>query len=116
MSCRRAHTACLRENLIRQINLDHPGAKNSFFMQYYMEISPDGRQTSLRKRRIQFVYERKAYYENVNVKNEVKLRKLLEQLPDFCKQFFIGIEPTTSSRTRIAYAYDIGCFLTISAM
>ncbi len=52
----------------------------------------------------------KAYYENVNVKNEVKLRKLLEQLPDFCKQFFIGIEPTTSSRTRIAYAYDIGCF------
>ena len=37
----------------------------------------------------------KAYYENVNVKNEVKLRKLLEQLPDFCKQFFIGIEPTT---------------------
>ena len=46
----------------------------------------------------------KAYYENVNVKNEVKLRKLLEQLPDFCKQFFIGIEPTTSSRTRIAYA------------
>lgn len=52
----------------------------------------------------------KAYHENVNVKNEVKLRKLLETLPPFCKQFFIGIEPTTSSRTRIAYAYDIGCF------
>jgi site-specific recombinase XerD len=52
----------------------------------------------------------KAYYENVNIKNEVKLRKLLENLPPFCKQFFIGIEPTTSSRTRIAYAYDIGCF------
>lgn len=52
----------------------------------------------------------KAYYENVNVKNEVKLRKMLEELPPFCRQFFIGIEPTTSSRTRIAYAYDIGCF------
>ena len=52
----------------------------------------------------------KAYYENVNIKNEVKLRKLLETLPPFCRQFFIGIEPTTSSRTRIAYAYDIGCF------
>ena len=52
----------------------------------------------------------KAYYENVNIKNETKLRKLLEELPPFCKQFFIGIEPTTSSRTRIAYAYDIGCF------
>lgn len=52
----------------------------------------------------------KAYYENVNVKNEVKLRRILETLPVFCKQFFIGIEPTTSSRTRLAYAYDIGCF------
>lgn len=52
----------------------------------------------------------KAYYEDVNVKNEVKLRKMLEELPLFCKQFFIGIEPTTASRTRIAYAYDIGCF------
>ncbi len=52
----------------------------------------------------------KAYYEEVNKKNEVKLRKMLSALPPFCKQFFIGIEPTTSSRTRIAYAYDIGCF------
>lgn len=52
----------------------------------------------------------KAYYEDVNKKNEVKLRKMLSGLPPFCKQFFIGIEPTTSSRTKIAYAYDIGCF------
>lgn len=52
----------------------------------------------------------KAYFENVNIKNEVKLRNILDTLPPFCKQFFIGIEPTTSSRTRLAYAYDIGCF------
>lgn len=52
----------------------------------------------------------KAYHESVNIKNELKLRKLLEELPRFCRQFFIGIEPTTASRTRIAYAYDIGCF------
>lgn len=52
----------------------------------------------------------KAYYENVNVSNEVKLRNVLETLPPFCKQFFIGIEPTTASRTRLAYAYDLGCF------
>lgn len=52
----------------------------------------------------------KAYYEKVNMTNEVKLRKRLEKLPSFCKQFFIAIEPTTSSRTRIAYAYDLGCF------
>ena len=30
--------------------------------------------------------------------------------PAFCRQFFIGIEATTASRTRLAYAYDIGCF------
>ena len=33
----------------------------------------------------------KAYYENVNVKNEVKLRKLLEQLPDFCTTEWLTI-------------------------
>ena len=52
----------------------------------------------------------KAYFEDVNKKNEIKLRKRLEKLPAFCKTFFIGIEPTTASRTRIAYAYDLGCF------
>lgn len=52
----------------------------------------------------------KAYYEEVNKKNEIKLRKRLEKLPAFCKMFFIAIEPTTASRTRIAYAYDLGCF------
>ncbi len=52
----------------------------------------------------------KAYHEKVNVKNEVKLRRLLDELPAFCRQFFIGIEATTASRTRLAYAYDIGCF------
>ena len=52
----------------------------------------------------------KAYYEDVNIKNELKLRELLSKLPNFCKQFFIGIESTTSSRTRISYAYDLICF------
>jgi len=52
----------------------------------------------------------KAYHENINIKNELHLRELLSALPPFCKQFFIGIESTTASRTRIAYAYDLGCF------
>ena len=34
----------------------------------------------------------------------------MRNLPRFCKQFFIGIEYKTASRTRIAYAYDLGCF------
>ncbi len=54
----------------------------------------------------------RTYYEDIDKKNELKLRSLLETLPKFCKTFFIGIEPTTSSRTRLAYAYDLGCFFT----
>lgn len=52
----------------------------------------------------------KAYHEKVNNRNEVHLRELCAKLPVFCKQFFIGIESTTSSRTRIAYAYDLEIF------
>ena len=52
----------------------------------------------------------KAYHEDINIKNELRLRELLAHLPRFCKQFFIGIEHKTASRTRIAYAYDLGCF------
>lgn len=52
----------------------------------------------------------KAYFEEVNKNNEIKLRELISKLPKFCKHFFIGIEATTASRTRIAYAYDLGCF------
>ena len=53
----------------------------------------------------------RAYHEKVNIENEKKLRELTAELPRFCREFFIGIEPTTSSRTRIAYAYDLGVFL-----
>ena len=31
----------------------------------------------------------KAYYEEVDVNNELKLREMLKELPPFCKQFFI---------------------------
>lgn len=54
----------------------------------------------------------KAYHEKVNNKNELHLRELMAELPRFCRQFFIGIESTTASRTRIAYAYDLGIFFT----
>ncbi|MDF2541703.1 MAG: hypothetical protein K0S47_1421 [Herbinix sp.] len=50
------------------------------------------------------------YHEQVNIDNAVRLRELQKNLPTFCKDFFRGIEPTTSSRTRIAYAYDLRVF------
>ena len=52
----------------------------------------------------------KAYYENINIKNELKLRELQTQLPHFCREFFIGMKNSTSSRTLLAYAYDLGVF------
>lgn len=50
------------------------------------------------------------YHDQVNIDNAKRLRSLEEQLPHFCTYFFRGIETTTSSRTRIAYAYDMGVF------
>lgn len=50
------------------------------------------------------------YSDQINIENEKRLRKLCRDLPDFCREFFRGIEPTTSSRTRIAYGYDLKVF------
>lgn len=50
------------------------------------------------------------YHESMNIYNTIRMRKVLEELPSFCKDFFRGIEPTTSSLTRIAYAYDLRVF------
>lgn len=50
------------------------------------------------------------YSDQVNIENELRLRRLSRDLPAFCKEFFRGIEPVTSSRTRIAYAYDFRIF------
>lgn len=52
----------------------------------------------------------KAYYEDQDIKNELRLREMLQSLPPYCTQFFIGIEQRTSSRTRLAYAYDLAVF------
>jgi site-specific recombinase XerD len=50
------------------------------------------------------------YHEQVNIDNAIKLRSIVATLPRFCGDFFRGIEPSTSSRTRIAYAYDLRTF------
>lgn len=38
------------------------------------------------------------------------MRDILTELPKFCKQFFRGIENTTSTRTRLGYALDLRIF------
>ncbi len=52
----------------------------------------------------------RTYHDQVNIDNALKQRELLKKLPRFAGDFFRGIEPTTQSRTRIAYAYDLIVF------
>ena len=49
-------------------------------------------------------------YEQKDIENIKKLREMMTTLPPFCTEFFRGIEPRTSTRTRIAYAYDLSVF------
>ncbi len=51
-----------------------------------------------------------SYHEQKDIENIKKLRQQMKELPPFCTDFFRGIEPRTSSRTRIAYAYDLSVF------
>ena len=51
-----------------------------------------------------------SYHEQVNIDNILRLREVLKTLPPFAKDYFRAIEPTTSTRTRISYAYDIRIF------
>ncbi len=50
------------------------------------------------------------YHDQMNIENALRLREIISELPRFCSDFFRGIEPTTSSLTRIAYAYDLRVF------
>lgn len=52
----------------------------------------------------------RSYHDQQNIQNTEKLRELIKNLPKFVASFFRGIETTTSSKTRIAYAYDLGIF------
>ncbi len=52
----------------------------------------------------------RSYHEQIKIDYDKKLREQLKNLPSFVTIFFRGIEPTTSARTRMAYAYDLTIF------
>ena len=52
----------------------------------------------------------KNYHDEQNNLNTLKMREVVSTLPSFSKQFFRGIQEYTSSRTRLAYAYDLRVF------
>ena len=50
------------------------------------------------------------YRQESDRKNTLLLREIQKELPAFCAQFFRGIEPQTTSLTRLNYAYDLRLF------
>ena len=50
------------------------------------------------------------YYTEQDKLNVLRMRDVLDTLPRFLRQYFRGIEPTTSPRTRLGYAYDLRTF------
>ena len=50
------------------------------------------------------------YYTRRNIQDIDKIAELLEQLPSFCEDYFLGVETRTSCQTRLKYAYDLRIF------
>ena len=54
------------------------------------------------------------YQQKKSIDYTLRLREVLSELPPFCKDYFRAIEPTTSAKTRISYAYDLRIFFKLS--
>lgn len=54
--------------------------------------------------------KRTTYHEQTDMENTLKLRQVLKTLPGFAMDFFRAVSTTTSTSTRIKYAYDVRIF------
>lgn len=54
--------------------------------------------------------ESKTYKEQKDIENIKRLRVIMKELPRFCSQYFLSLETTKSTRTRLNYAYDLRIF------
>lgn len=52
----------------------------------------------------------RTYHEQTRIDQTMRLREVLKTLPPFAKDYFRAIEPKSSARTRINYAYDVRVF------
>ena len=57
-----------------------------------------------------FMTETRTYHEQIRIDQTLRLREVLKTLPPFAKDFFRAIEPRSSAKTRMNYAYDIRVF------
>ena len=51
-----------------------------------------------------------SYHQQLYIDYTMRLREILKTMPSFVKDYFRAIEPRTSAKTRISYAYDIRVF------
>lgn len=54
--------------------------------------------------------KQRTYHEQTTIDYTLRLREILKSLPPFTHDYFRAIEPTSSIRTRMNYAYDIRVF------
>ncbi len=54
--------------------------------------------------------KRMTYRKETDIQNTLKLRDVLKTLPPFAMDYFRSIDATTTTKTRISYAYDIRVF------
>lgn len=52
----------------------------------------------------------RSYHDERDIQNMLQLRDVLSEFPPFAKQYFLGRESTTATRTSLSYAYDIRTF------
>ncbi len=50
------------------------------------------------------------FYQERNIRNLDRIDTLLTELPEYCEDFFRGVEMRTSTLTRLNYAYDLRIF------
>lgn len=51
------------------------------------------------------------YFDKRDMENVAKIERILDDdLPDFCREYFVGISTGTTTLTRLNYAYDIRTF------
>lgn len=71
-------------------------------IQNFLDFFPCSRYNNLMKN--------ENYYTRRNIQDIDKIAELLEQLPSFCEDYFLGVESRTSCQTRLKYAYDLRIF------
>lgn len=54
--------------------------------------------------------QNESYHVNESLRNDLRLRKILDELPEFASSYFYANEFSLSARTRVAYAYDLRTF------